>query len=83
MIFKAYYYLYRKNAILQEYTQGQTKTTPVYTVISETGPAHKKIFEVEVRYNNEILATEKGTSKKDAEQKCAYTACEKLGKANA
>ena len=70
---------FNAKAILQEYTQGQTKTTPVYTVISETGPAHKKIFEVEVRYNNEILATEKGTSKKDAEQKCAYTACEKLG----
>lgn len=70
---------FNAKAILQEYTQGQTKTTPVYTVISETGPAHKKIFEVEVRYNNEVLATEKGTSKKEAEQKCAYAACEKLG----
>ncbi len=70
---------FNAKAILQEYTQGQTKTTPVYTVISETGPAHKKIFEVEVRYNNEVLAVEKGTSKKEAEQKCAYAACEKLG----
>lgn len=70
---------FNAKAILQEYTQGQTKTTPVYTIISETGPAHKKIFEVEVRYNNEILAIEKGTSKKEAEQKCAYAACEKLG----
>lgn len=70
---------FNAKAILQEYTQGQTKTTPVYTVISETGPAHKKIFEVEVRYNNEVLATEKGTSKKEAEQKCAYAACKKLG----
>ncbi|MDE6139242.1 MAG: hypothetical protein K2F57_07205, partial [Candidatus Gastranaerophilales bacterium] len=70
---------FNAKAILQEYTQGQTKTTPVYTIISETGPAHKKIFEVEVRYNNEVLATEKGTSKKEAEQKCAYAACEKLG----
>ena len=70
---------FNAKAILQEYTQGQTKTTPVYTIISETGPAHKKIFEVEVRYNNEILAIEKGTSKKEAEQKCAYAACKKLG----
>lgn len=70
---------FNAKAILQEYTQGQTKTTPVYTIISEAGPAHKKIFEVEVRYNNEILAIEKGTSKKEAEQKCAYAACEKLG----
>lgn len=70
---------FNAKAILQEYTQGQTKTTPIYKVINETGPAHKKIFEVEVRYNNEVLATEKGTSKKDAEQKCAYAACERLG----
>ena len=70
---------FNAKAILQEYTQGQTKKTPVYTVINETGPQHKKIFEVEVRYNDEILAVEKGNSKKDAEQKCAYSACQKLG----
>lgn len=70
---------FNAKAILQEYTQGQTKNTPVYTVISEIGPQHKKIFEVEVRYNEEVLAVEKGNSKKDAEQKCAYSACQKLG----
>ncbi len=70
---------FNAKAILQEYTQGKTKTTPVYTVINETGPAHKKVFEVEVQYNNEVLAIEKGSSKKEAEQKCAYSACEKLG----
>lgn len=70
---------FNAKAILQEYTQGQTKKTPVYTVISESGPQHKKIFEVEVKYNDEVLAIEKGNSKKDAEQKCAYSACKKLG----
>lgn len=70
---------FNAKAILQEYTQGQTKNTPVYTVISESGPAHKKVFEVEVKYNDEVLAVEKGNSKKDAEQKCAYSACKKLG----
>lgn len=70
---------FNAKAILQEYTQGLTKNTPVYTVISETGPQHKKIFEVEVKYNGEVLAVEKGNSKKDAEQKCAYSACQKLG----
>lgn len=76
---KNHFEKFNAKAILQEYTQGQNKTTPIYTVLNETGPEHKKIFEVEVRYNNEILAIEKGSTKKEAEQKCAYTACQKLG----
>ena len=70
---------FNAKAILQEYTQGQTKKTPVYTVIKESGPQHKKVFEVEVRYNDEVLAVESGLSKKEAEQKCALAACKKLG----
>ena len=70
---------YNSKEILQEYTQGKDKTRPVYRVISESGPAHKKIFNVEVSYNGEVLAVESGMSKKDAEQKAAYRACEKLG----
>ena len=76
---KDHFVKFNAKAILQEYTQGKTKNTPIYTVISESGPEHKKIFEVEVKYNDEVLAIEKGTTKKEAEQKCAYTACEKLG----
>ena len=70
---------FNAKAVLQEYTQGINKTTPVYKVINTTGPAHKTEFEIEVSFNNEVLATEKGSTKKEAEQKCAYTACEKLG----
>lgn len=70
---------FNAKAVLQEYTQGLNKDTPVYKVINETGPEHKKVFEVEVSYNNEILAVEKGSTKKEAEQKCAYSACKKLG----
>lgn len=70
---------YNAKAILQEYTQDKSKQPPEYSVINEEGPAHKKVFEVQVVYNNEVLATGKGYSKKDAEQKCAYAACEKLG----
>ena len=33
----------------------------------------------DVKYNDEVLAVEKGFSKKEAEQKCAYSACKKLG----
>lgn len=70
---------YNSKEILQEYTQGKDKNRPIYRVIGESGPAHKRVFEVEVLYNGEILATETGLSKKDAEQKAAYAACEKLG----
>ena len=73
---------YNAKAILQEYTQDKTKQIPVYSVIKEDGPAHKRLFEVQVEYNGEVLATEKGYSKKEAEQKCAYSACEKLGLIN-
>ncbi len=70
---------FNAKAILQEYTQDKTKTTPIYKVIDEIGPEHKKEFVIEVIYNDEILATEKGSTKKEAEQKCAYEACKKLG----
>lgn len=70
---------FNAKAILQEYTQEKTKNTPIYTTISESGPEHKKEFEIEVSYNGEVLAIEKGSTKKEAEQKCAYTACKKLG----
>lgn len=70
---------YNSKEILQEYTQGLDKNRPVYKVVNESGPAHKRIFEVEVSYNGDVLAIEKGLSKKDAEQKAAYSACEKLG----
>ncbi len=70
---------YNAKAVLQEYTQSINNKTPEYNVINQI--QHKKYteFEIEVRYNNEVLATEKGLSKKEAEQKCAYNACKKLG----
>ena len=70
---------YNSKAILQEYTQAKDGNRPEYGVIGESGPAHKRVFEVSVSYNGDVLATEKGLSKKDAEQKCAYSACKKLG----
>ena len=74
--------IYNAKEILQEYTQGLTKERPVYTVINESGPEHKKQFEVQVSYRDEVLAAEVGKSKKDAEQKAAYVACKKLGVIN-
>lgn len=73
---------YNAKEILQEYTQGKTKELPKYTLLEELGPKHAPTFRVQVAYKNEILATASGRSKKDAEQKCAYAACIKLGVIN-
>ncbi len=70
---------FNAKALLQEFTQSQTKTIPEYRIVNEIGPAHKKTFEAEVWYGGELIACACGKSKKDAEQKCAYEACKKLG----
>ena len=70
---------FNAKAILQEYTQEIHKDRPQYVVVNEKGPQHKKVFEVEVHYRGEVLASGTGLSKKDAEQKAAYTACKSLG----
>lgn len=70
---------FNAKAILQEYTQSKTKDTPLYRVVEETGPAHNRTFLVEVSYLDNVLASAEGKTKKEAEQKCAHLACEKLG----
>lgn len=70
---------FNAKAILQEYTQSQTKKTPVYKIIEEKGPSHDKIFVIEVHYQENILARAEGKTKKEAEQNCALEACKKLG----
>lgn len=65
-------------AILQEYTQSDTKSLPVYETINETGAAHNKTFEIKVSYNGETLASGSGKTKKAAQQDAALAACEKL-----
>lgn len=73
---------FNAKAILQEYTQSQNKLTPTYTLVNEIGPSHDKVFVVEVSYMDEVLASGKGKTKKEAEQDCAYVACLKLGVIN-
>jgi len=70
---------YNAKEILQEYTQAKTKELPEYHLIREFGPQHEPNFEIEVLYQDKVLARMIGKSKKDAEQKCAYEACKKLG----
>lgn len=70
---------YNAKAVLQEYTQSQSKETPVYEIMEEIGPQHNKIFVVKVSYKNKVLASGQGKTKREAEQACAYEACVKLG----
>src|SRR5213078_2058058 len=49
---------------LQEYVQATAKRSlPLYEVVSEQGPAHKKWFRVAVKVGSKVLATGEGKSK--------------------
>lgn len=63
---------------LQELTQRVFKSAPVYRVKKETGPPHKKIFEVEAIVGGDVLGIGAAASKKDAEQQAAEEALKKL-----
>ena len=74
---------------LQERLQAAHAGSPVYRVKSETGPAHRRRFLVEVSLGNSSgedaapLAHGQGSTKKHAEQDAARRALEKLaGQAN-
>lgn len=63
---------------LLELAQQSNWGIPVYSVIREVGPEHHKEFTVEVKIKNKVLGTGKGMSKKEAEQKSARIALQKL-----
>jgi ribonuclease-3 len=63
---------------LQEAAQDRLKLTPRYQIVSEAGPDHEKIFEVEVMLGADVYARATGRSKKDAEQTAAHAALELL-----
>jgi ribonuclease-3 len=56
---------------LQEICQKNGLPVPAYHLVSEKGPAHDRMFVVEARLGNDVLARARGTSKKSAEQKAA------------
>jgi ribonuclease-3 len=67
---------------LQELTQAQYKTLPSYHLLAESGPGHAKYFQVEVRLNGRPLAQGEGFTKKQAAQRAARLALEKLVEEN-
>ena len=63
---------------LQERSQELLKVLPEYRVVSESGPDHRKEFVIELSVRGEILGRGSGKSKKEAEQKAAKEALQKL-----
>ncbi|MBI3964287.1 MAG: ribonuclease III [Chloroflexi bacterium] len=59
---------------LQERAQAERGHTPVYRVVSVTGPDHARTFEVAVSVGDETLANGTGISKQAAEQEAARSA---------
>jgi len=67
----------RKSA-LQEFLQGRGGQLAEYRLAGESGPDHQKTFMVEVWVKGECMSSAEGSTKKEAEQKAARHALEKL-----
>lgn len=63
---------------LQELIQAKHKVLPIYKVLEEKGPEHKKEFRVAVVLNSQRLGVGTGSSKKQAEESAAKVALEKI-----
>jgi ribonuclease-3 len=63
---------------LQEVLQSAGRGLPDYVPVAEEGPAHKRVFVVEVKVGGEALARGEGKSKKAAEQEAAKAALKAL-----
>ena len=66
--------------VLQEVLQKNGNVDIEYVIVDEKGPDHEKVFTAEVKFNNKILATGEGKSKKQAEMEAAQKALENIKK---
>jgi len=62
---------------LQEVVQRKWHSNPHYRVMRQVGPAHKRVFYVNVTVNDTTLGSGHGFSKREAEQNAARDALEK------
>ncbi len=63
---------------IQEYVQSRSTDKITYEVIHESGPDHKKSFEVNILVGGKVMGYGEGNSKKNAEQAAARDALSKL-----
>jgi len=80
---KAEFYYSKKalkdaKSLLQEIIQAKKQISPVYKVVKEEGPAHKKIFTVGVYTDEVLLGKGSGKSKQEAEKDAAQHALSAL-----
>lgn len=59
---------------LQECLQAIHPIAPIYRIVSESGPDHRRVFQAEVVWQDKLLASGKGKSKKEAEARAAAEA---------
>lgn len=64
--------------LLQELFQSRYQTAPAYEVLSETGPAHDRTFEIGVVFAGLVLGRGTGKSKKEAAQHAAAEALQNI-----
>jgi ribonuclease-3 len=67
---------------LQEWLQSHDRGLPAYRLAAEIGPAHRRLFDVEVLVDGEPVARGEGKSKKDAALAAAKLALERLNTAS-
>ena len=65
--------------ILQQLVQQEHGEILEYVPVSETGPAHKRVFTVEARLNSNVIGVGTAGSKRAAEQMAAQKALELFG----
>jgi ribonuclease III len=63
---------------LQEWLQSHGRRLPVYRLIEEMGPPHRRTFIMEVQVEGDAIARAEGRSKKEAAQAAAKAALETL-----
>jgi len=63
---------------LQEIIQSKSKSVLKYNIVKESGPAHDKVFVIEVSHCGKILGRGLGKNKKEAEQNAAFDAIKKI-----
>jgi ribonuclease III len=63
---------------LQEIAQEKFKLTPMYQIMGEEGPDHKKMFKMGVYFGEKLIAEGEGYSKQDAEVEAAKNALKDL-----
>lgn len=61
-------------SLVQEKAQEYNHVTPAYKVMSESGPDHDKRFIVGIYFGTTLIASGRGKSKQEAEQKAAQEA---------